>query len=372
MKLLSLSDIHLGCPLIPTSAIIYGIDKLLADTKDLSTVDVLLLNGDIFDLPLYLCSKVVPEIQEWIIRVLCLCKKHNIILLILEGTPKHDRKQSNQFIVLNDTTGIKADVRYYQTLCLDDVVVKGKTYKFLFLPDEYHTSAAETEIEIKQLLKTNNISQVDFISMHGAFKYQFPVVSQDCHDMDFFNSIVRYYIFVGHIHKMSRYEKILAQGSTHRIGHGYEEPKGFFKVEVDDGLDLVTFVENPYASIFKTCDISKLNPEEAYLRVSKLIKKLENINLAKDVIHLSLIVDKVKHIDVVKTLKNLNQTIKWKVEGVKKKTGRETTQVIEVYKPIPINPDTIVGIMSDRFKQQGISNETHEKALQLLQQIKNL
>ena len=53
------------------------------------------------------------------------------------------------------------------------------------------------------------------------------------HDQEYYNSIVNYYVLVGHDHKFKIYNNILATGSVDRTRHGEEEPKGFMELYIN-------------------------------------------------------------------------------------------------------------------------------------------
>lgn len=369
IKCIALSDIHLGSDLVPTEAIIHGLNNLLPDDGSLIDIDLLILAGDVFDKQLWLPNEVVSSIQLWIMRILFLCKKYDIKLRVLEGTPSHDARQSKQFIILNEGLQIGADVKYHDTLEIDYINIRGKDYSFLYLPDEYHSTAAvESAIEIKSLLDKASLKTVHFVVMHGAFTYQLPIHSPNFHDMAFYLSICEYYIIVGHIHKMSTYERILAPGSTHRIGHGYEEPKGMFKLTITDHGNYVEFIENIWASQYKTIRIGNLTVDKAEKLLQKVIKTLVNNNKAKDKVHIKVITKSRVHIDVIKTFQTLYPSIDWNIdfESTEVKKSGDISKLELNY--ININKNTISGIMQKRLVS--VDEKLKELSLELLEMVK--
>ena len=79
-------------------------------------LDIIILAGDVFDRQLQLAEDVVFEIHQWMCSFLALCKKYDITLIVLEGTPSHDWKQSEWFNQINLEYNIGADVHYAKTL----------------------------------------------------------------------------------------------------------------------------------------------------------------------------------------------------------------------------------------------------------------
>jgi len=136
----------------------------------------------------------------------------DICLRVLEGTPSHDRRQSRQFKIVKALLGIEMDLKYVDTLSIEHNEKFDCT--FLYLPDEWRGCNEQTKEEVKRLLVQHNLESVDFAFMHGSFPHQLPNIKHiPVHDPEFYLSIVNKYIFIGHIHVMSQYERILAQGS---------------------------------------------------------------------------------------------------------------------------------------------------------------
>src|SRR5690606_28572868 len=79
--------------------------------------------------------------------------------------------------------------------------------------------------------------------------------------------VVKRLISIGHVHDKSRYDRIIAQGSFDRLGHGYESPKGHYVIESIGDTDTATFVENKDAKIYMTIDCRGLTLEEAMAKI---------------------------------------------------------------------------------------------------------
>lgn len=256
LRILELSDIHFCHRKTPTLHIAHNLNKLIPFNASMEKYDMIMIPGDVWDRLVSLPYEDVLHVKVWIIRLLKLCKKYDITLLVVEGTPSHDWKQSKWFVYLNEAHDINADLRYVDTLSIEyfdkfDINV-------LCVPDEWNHECDDTWQEVVQLLAKHNLKKVDFCAMHGAFSYQLPShVPVSTHDMDRYLGITKYLIFIGHVHRFSQYERIFSAGSPDRLTHGEEEPKGILDATVfKDGEFKVTFIENERAMIYKTltCD----------------------------------------------------------------------------------------------------------------------
>jgi len=375
LNIISISDIHLGHRRVKAETIIKRLNKLLPFNDSMNEVDLIVLVGDVFDADLSLGDKSIAYIQIWIVRLLTLCKRYNIVLRVLYGTPSHDRKQSKQFNILNRVTKLNVDLKYVETLSIEYNEQFDK--HFLYVPDEWRGDTNQTKLEVIELLKENNIDKVDYAFMHGCFKYQLPDLKHlSYHDADFYLSITRKYIFIGHHHHMSRYDRILAQGSADRLCHGEEHDKGFFNVvSYDDSFDqdTIIFIVNKEATIFKTLNLVGYDKEEVEDILNQLILDLKP-NLTEEEMHIKLILEKNGgYDDVINAFKRCFANIKWttEVEEADSKDKKTITSSL-VYKPVPINENTINGIILNRLNSLGIEEELIGCSMELLNEIKRL
>lgn len=310
------SDVHLGHPNTTTEEIIHGLDHAFADTPAFASLDMIFFGGDLFDRDLMVPQPDIEMIFDWWHRFLVRCKKHQIKIRVLEGTPSHDFKQFKVFGRINHTSKINADCKYYETLTIETEHDLGLTV--LYLPDEYNASCIDTEIEIRELLNARGIEQVDLVIMHGQFAHQFPehVASRiDCHNADFYLSICKQFISAGHVHQFSQYKRIVAQGSFDRLCHGNEEAKGYIRMELD--LDnpkksKCTFIENHLAKsyvTFKVQDDTSL--DRANLEIHKLASSLANGSYLR-------ILGNAEHpiFEVLKDIKEFYPNLNWSVKRI--------------------------------------------------------
>ena len=268
-----MSDIHLGHPNTPTSHIVANLNKVIRDEVLISKLDFMFLAGDVFDRLLNLPEEDVYLIRGWAKETLVVCGKYGVALRILEGTPRHDRRQSRIFDELVTLLGIKVDMRYVDVL---EVEVHERTgASILYIPDEWRHHASDTLLEAKQAIAAKGLEKVDFAVMHGMFEYQLPEVARRkqanvLHDSTSYLEMVRYYIFIGHNHHFSQLDRIVSHGSFDRLAHGYEDPKGYVLASVNGEDYKLVFVENTGAMIYKTVDVVGLEAQD----VPKLLDAL--------------------------------------------------------------------------------------------------
>ncbi len=270
----SVSDVHLGHPRTHASHTIASLNKCIVNDEYLSTIDVLIIVGDLFDRGLRWNEDIIADIEDWVFRTLTYCARNKTALWILEGTPSHDREQSRVFERFNIMFSMGCNLRYIdKTSVFYD---KQFGLHFLFIPD----GEANTDLTwetTNQLLAENGIDKVDFAFIHGAFRYQLPeVANTPKHIEERYLSIVRYVINTGHIHHASVFDRIHSNGSFDRVDHNYETPKGFWDVTLRAGEYQCTFIQNKDAKIYLTIDCRGLSVEDA-LRKIQLTLEANNV-----------------------------------------------------------------------------------------------
>jgi DNA repair exonuclease SbcCD nuclease subunit len=370
-NILSCSDIHLGHRRTDTKYIINNLNKYICNDKVLSNIDLLILAGDVFDSQLTLSSPDIPDIDFWIANLLRLCNKHNVVIRVLEGTPSHDRMQSERFITLNNilskNENFNVNLQYVTKLSIE--YISDFDINVLYVPDEWNASTDDTLSEVKDLILSKGLKQVDYAVMHGTMDFQLPshIKNIPRHNSDIYCDLVKNLIFVGHIHQHSIYKKIISHGSFERLSHGEEEAKGFIKVSVEkDNHHEITFVENKESKKFITLDAfddndvdvalsridntAKTLPEQSYVR----IRCNKNSNISSS----------------LNTLKQRWPLLIWSILNIDDED--KTVLIIDdkpVYVPIIINKNNISSLVEDRLKRNGIDNETLSICKQNLSEV---
>ncbi|BAW19256.1 putative Nuclease SbcCD, D subunit [Ralstonia phage RP12] len=266
-RIASASDLHLGHGKNPPEEMVERLKAVFPRNAETAKLDVIVLAGDVYDHLLNLPDHAVNVIDHWIIYMLRLCKAMDIQLWVLRGTPSHDRDQSERFELINRSMDIGCDLLYVDTLSI--VWIPKFGINVLFVPDEWTDSAEKTLEEVHDLMRQRGIAKVDYAIMHGQFEYQLPpVVKAQKHSSSAYLKIVDKLIFIGHVHIHSKFDRIIAQGSTDRISHGEEGPKGHVRAIVRASDDYeIQFVETLDAKIFHTVNCRGLSFEESHEKV---------------------------------------------------------------------------------------------------------
>lgn len=271
-----IGDVHMGHPNTPTEHIVSSLRSIFPDNSITGALNVIWITGDLFDRQLSMKDPEGLIITQWMVSFLRMCKKWDISLRILEGTPSHDWKQSRWFVHQNEINDIGCDVKYFSDLSIEYMEKYG--IHVLYVPDEWRVSCDDTWLEVVALLKQHNLEKVDFAIMHGAFPHQLPKNihhQTEMHDPERYLSIVKKFIMVGHVHFYSQYERIIAAGSTERLSHGEEGPKGHVRYEFhDDGNDRITFIENKKAQRYDTINCTGLDADALHAAVATKIESL--------------------------------------------------------------------------------------------------
>lgn len=262
VKIIHLADVHYGSPRVDPASITAGLHAMLPMHKDWSDVDYLQVEGDFFDSDFRMADKAAGHAQAGMVYIIYFCSKFGIKLRILEGTPKHDRKQSANFLLLaqslRDSLGISVDVKYIPDLHIEHDDELG--IDMLYVPDERNMTAQDTFIEAVELMQTRGLERVHLGFLHGAWLHQMPIPHKAYHDAAQWSELVIWRVFCGHVHTHSEYLKITSVGSAGRNFHGEEEQKGaLVTTHYFDGRYEKEFIPNPCARIFRTLEVNGLD-----------------------------------------------------------------------------------------------------------------
>lgn len=279
LRLASFSDVHLGHASTPTSLIIDNLYKAFPDNSETGELDLILLGGDLFESELHYSDPDIQLIEMWMFHFVSMCARRNIVFRILEGTFSHDRGQGFNFDKIDKLlklAGVNADFRYVRSIEVEKIESLG--ISILYVPDYTTVEMDRLWKEVQEALQKAGVTSVDYANIHGAFTYQMPPIARvqaACHSMERYLSIVDNYIFTGHIHLSSVYERILSNGSFDRLSHGEEEPKGHWRAHIrKSGKDDFVFQENPGAKLYKSVAVSGLDVDDAMGRVNALADTL--------------------------------------------------------------------------------------------------
>ena len=267
LNIASISDIHLNHPNTPTEMIIRNLETYaFPDTPETHKLNIIFIGGDVTDSLMDFASGNAIAYRRWVCSFLWMCAKNDIMVRIIEGTPLHDWKQSNIFIEENENNHIGCDVKYFKDIHIETIDRYG--IDVLYIPDEIRPTTQATWQRVQELLDERGLTQVDYAVMHGAFSYQLPDVASlkdKVHDEENYLSIVRHYIFIGHVHQHRPKGKIIPNGSFDRLAHGEEDIKGHVRLMKGN----IEFVPNLGAMRYITLDVAGLPPEEILAKVDE-------------------------------------------------------------------------------------------------------
>ena len=241
-------------------------------------VDALYINGDLWDENDILASDSMQVAIEFINDLLFICKKNNIAIRVVEGTPKHDRKQSKTLVRLNKQIG--ADLKYLEGINVfhDDAL----NLSVGTVQDEYRPTGKETTKLFKELMKANGYSKLGIIAMHGAFQFQMPNVQIDSNfDEKVWIKLAKYCICIGHDHNQKTYGIIRVTGSTDCLSHGETGDKGITVVDFREEDCLAYFVVNPHPCPYLTVDGADREDDDIVAEVEEKVKYLSTVKHGK-------------------------------------------------------------------------------------------
>lgn len=268
----NISDVHLGHGRVPTTKILERLDTTFSN-EGLAFLDVIVISGDLFDKRLPHDGEDAVMISRWARRFLLRCAKNGVALRILEGTPSHDQRQSRWILEYNEMTGNQTDVKYYESITIDELVPGGPTV--LYIPDEVNHDANKTWNEVVEYMREHSYTSIDFAVMHGMFTFQEPIRSVTSHIEERYESIVKHRIMIGHHHTHAQSGKIVVPGSIERLRHNEEEDKGHYQFSFSKtrGLFNEYFIINEQATVFTTFNVEGKSYEE----VRSLFSGLEHL-----------------------------------------------------------------------------------------------
>lgn len=274
-----ISDIHMECRTTPTSHIIDNLNHYLVNPVVFKELDALFITGDFWDRLVNLPNEGVWEVNEFITRLLRLAKTNSVAVRVLEGTPKHDWKQSKMFVNINRDYGIEADLQYVDKLCIVDDLTLGMTIGYI--PDRWRDDVKDTTKEFKELMSTRGYSEVDFMLMHGFCDFQLPRTESEAgFDSTWLNSIVKFAVYIGHDHNAKDRGKIHIPSSFERTRHGENGPRGFIVADIVSGEITNHRIENTRAMPYVTYDLTE-NSDEDILQMLDSFLKLGQLGYIK-------------------------------------------------------------------------------------------
>ena len=376
LRIASFSDIHLGANRTTTPEILAGLYDAFDKNRLYENIDVLVIAGDLFDRLLEVNNEHLTSIIVWMSYVIGQCERKDILLLILAGTKSHDRDQNELWISTAKAMRSGCKLHYANTLSIE--YFKDWDMNVLFVPDNLNPDSAVTWSELEELMEAKGLKKVDFAVMHGQFQHQLPEFisekSPATHKNSNYLNIVEHYIFVGHIHTHSVYDRILAQGSFDRMAHGEEEPKGFLMAEINlrgnVSDDWFKFIPNPKAKKYITINCLGLELDQALVKIAQEIEILSDGEYARiEAEKTSPIFSNMEEVMKIAPLVKWS-TLKRDLEQEAQERAIDTQPELQEWKPIRVDKTNIVEVVQAELASMMIDPVTSNYVMEVIQRIK--
>ena len=376
LRIASFSDIHLGANRTTTPEILAGLYDAFNKNQLFENIDVLIIAGDLFDRLLEVNNEHLTSIIVWMSYVIQQCERKDITLLVLAGTKSHDRDQNELWVSTARAMRSSCKLHYANTLSIE--YFKDWDMNVLFVPDNLNPDSSVTWAELEELMEAKGLKKVDFAVMHGQFQHQLPEFisekSPATHKNSNYLNIVEHYIFVGHIHTHSVYDRILAQGSFDRMAHGEEEPKGFLMAEINlrgnVSDDWFTFIPNPRAKKYITINCMGLELDQALVKIAQEIEILSDGEYARiEAEKTSPIFSNMEEVMKMAPLVKWS-TLKRDLEQEAQEKVIDAQPELQEWKPIRVDKTNIVEVVQAELASLMIDPVTSNYVMEVIHRIK--
>ena len=216
-----IADLHFGC-IDPLTEYKILNEQFLNYIEQMNVLDIVSINGDIFDHKFMASSEAVIYAINFIQRLIDICKRKNTTIILISGTGSHDADQLKLF-----TPFLNQGCNIYIIFEAQFIYVKGK--RILCVPEMYNMGKKYYE----DLMYFDGL--YDSCYMHGSFVGA--VIGKNQRDLDSNREPVfdmqdfgncKGPIISGHIHVHNCYKNDFYYcGCPIRYKFGEEEPKGF-------------------------------------------------------------------------------------------------------------------------------------------------
>lgn len=360
-RVLFLSDVHLLHRRTPTHVIIDNFWEVVTP-KVMSNIDALYIAGDLWDDSRQLRQDDTVTAIAFLSELLVAAKKYDFGLRVLEGTPSHDHGQSKVIELLNKN--INADAVYLDDIGIwkDERIDKVVGY----VRDEYKTTARETQKEMREMMKTRGIDQVDFFVMHGCFTFQLPVFSERSFNEHFWEKRAKYGIFIGHDHHPKTYGKIRVTGSFDRLSSNEEELKGATLCDFTASGAVCWFIPNHGAVPYMQVKGIK-NEKKIYAKALEALKYVEDHPNGR---HGQVSIEYPHDSDIAESVRRWSKEYSFLVKGVKLPDPQKAADLEMAFeegdKYETITAENVAGLLFDEIGESEIDKDI---ALDILKMV---
>lgn len=313
-RILIFNDVHLMHEQTPTWIIIENLMFLINKAIEKS-VKVFVVPGDLFDERGSLedeRSHLTIEFSNWL---LVEAKKHNITIILVEGTPKHDRKQYKVLLRLNKNIGV--DVKYYTDITIHHEPKLNLV--FGLIPDEYRDNAADTTKLFKELMKSSGYNKLDAIFLHGLCNFQIPHIKSIANFCEkVLTKLTKYGVFIAHDHNEKLYStdsvKARVLGSSDCLSHGEVGNKGVNVVDFTEKEAIIYHLVNPSPCQYITVEGTGKSSEQIVNELEAALKRAKGKRFFKEA---KFRVTYPHDCDLKETIKSLSETYGIKIKATK-------------------------------------------------------
>lgn len=310
--------------------------EFLNKIKKLPRIDLLIIDGDLFDKDLSFNSDNVYYLLKFWDKLIKTCKKKSCkYIRLIKGTKNHDHEQLSQLpIEYNDI-----DIKIINTVTIE--LIEEFNYKILYLPEEYIKDP-------KEYYKSYFNQEYDLITGHGQFEEvsylnldsEISVQAAPTFNSRLLSSICNGPIIFGHIHESMTFNDVYYVGSFTRWKQGENTPKGFF-INLTNLKDKRKFrilpIENKMARKYLKLNIDDIMDTKEiedviiyindYIRDNNIYKLRIEINGKDDSKYMAKLATLQSYLD---NNKNINLDIKID-DIITKQEDEETEKIIEKY-----------------------------------------
>ncbi|AXH70817.1 hypothetical protein [Vibrio phage BONAISHI] len=373
----TVSDVHLFHPRVFTVWILRSLSQELIDKQEDKDLDYIWFAGDVFDRIAQLPQSEVLMVHTWIGIFLMHCQKHNIRVRILEGTPSHDRGQSNLFVKINNLLAAPANLRYHDKLCID--YEEEFDFNVLYVPDEWRHDPEITWNEVVDELRTKGLDKVDISVMHGTMDFQVPKFLNipGVHQSKRYSDITNWFVTIGHQHVMSVSRNIYAQGSLDRLSQNEEQDKGHFRFMIDMDKDVVVpeFRVNRNAMPHRDVNVSDLEFTEAFEKACMVADDILTLDTPLEVRYYGFIrlsMSEAHYANgLLSSLKSQYPQLSWdrKIIADKEKEAENDSMDFALDEAIALSPVNAMEVMTQELSLLPASDAERQLALSLFEEV---
>lgn len=239
MKLLHITDIHLGYPPVDPVVSYHNLSRTVLPLID-DSISAVVITGDYLHSLLHLENRATKIAYHFMDKVKELCRPHAIPILLLMGTSEHDRRQLSNFIDDYD------HIHYFDSM---DIVKIPNIGYVGTIPDDLPYPDAQ-KVFIKRVSDETPNNTVDLLLLHGFLREEIPPnVPIDPYNVFDIPTLAKVtpLILKGHVHTPRVYRKpitVVNGGSFELMRHGEEGRRGIHVITKTGNDIKVQFVEN--------------------------------------------------------------------------------------------------------------------------------